>query len=139
MIATCVEPRFAPLAPGHDAAPPSANMSTADKVKKAKKKPSGASALSFDMDDEGEAFAVKKSKKSVLKKSKAASDELEQCSGAWEDDEHTRFLCALAKQQGAVEKKEKKWDWKAVETEVRSRTATQCRTHHQKWRLKAKG
>ena len=41
-----------------------ARMSTADKVKKAKKKPSGASALSFDMDDEGEAFAVKKSKKS---------------------------------------------------------------------------
>ena len=39
-------------------------MSTADKVKKAKKKPSGASALSFNMDDEGEAFAVKKSKKS---------------------------------------------------------------------------
>jgi len=39
-------------------------MSTADKVKKTKKKPSGVSALSFDMGDEGEAFAVKKSKKS---------------------------------------------------------------------------
>ena len=40
------------------------DMSTADKVKKTKKKPSGVSALSFDMGDEGEAFAVKKSKKS---------------------------------------------------------------------------
>jgi hypothetical protein len=39
------------------------HMSTADKVKKTKKKPSGV-ALSFDMGDEGEAFAVKKSKKS---------------------------------------------------------------------------
>ena len=49
-------------------------MSTADKVKKAKKKPSGGSALSFDMDDEGEAFAVKKSKKSRGHKHLKASD-----------------------------------------------------------------
>ena len=40
------------------------DMSTADKVKKTKKKPPGGTALSFDMGDEGEAFAVKKSKKS---------------------------------------------------------------------------
>ena len=42
---------------------PTQHTNMADKAKRTKKKPSG-SALSFDMGDEGEAFSVKKSKKS---------------------------------------------------------------------------
>ena len=47
--------------------------------------------------------------------------------GRWTNDEHERFLKAIER-YGT--------NWKLVEKEVRSRTATQCRSHAQKHFLK---
>jgi SHAQKYF class myb-like DNA-binding protein len=47
--------------------------------------------------------------------------------GRWSTDEHERFLKAIEKYGS---------NWKMVEKEVRTRTATQCRSHAQKHFLK---
>jgi hypothetical protein len=50
--------------------------------------------------------------------------------GVWDHEEHS---CSLEERFKILNK-----DWQLVAEHVKTRTATQCRTHFQKWEMKQK-